>query len=154
MIIPRSKRKSCEPSCIYRCVLQLMGIDSSVYVFLSGIFISLSTNLLTSVCFVSVDICRDSYFIVIIATSLISGAMFIMIATRLAPIQERMRDILKEFKNQDKKEGDPLQIHRKIKTLCDYTKKNALKWIVLYCILIISTISAIVLTLIKIIFLR
>ena len=126
-----------------------MRIHNSVYVFVSGIFISLSTNLLTSLCFEPFN--GDGYWCIYITiiSSAVSSAMFIVVATKLTAIQDGIKDILSIFKSDDMKNGDPLQIVRKKSLLVELTESQAGKWIVMFLILSVSTIASIVFTILK-----
>ena len=68
---------------------------------MSGILISLSTNLLTSLCFEPIDGKGYWCIYITIISSAISSAMFIVVATKLTTIQDGIKDTLSIFKNDD-----------------------------------------------------
>lgn len=126
-----------------------MSIHNNVYVFLSGIFISLSTNLLTSLCFEPKDETGYWCIYLTIVFSAISGAVFIIVATELTPLQERIKETLAVFKNDDIKTGDPMQIKRKKVLLIELTENRVKYWTVIYTILFLSTLFSIAFTILK-----
>ena len=142
------KRKLTD-SVIYKVFLPFMRIHNSVYVFMSGILISLSTNLLTSLCFEPIDGKGYWCIYITIISSAISSAMFIVVATKLTTIQDGIKDTLSIFKNDDIKAGDPLQTNRKKILLIELTENHAGKWIMMFLTLAVSTIASIVFTILK-----
>ena len=134
---------------MYKLFSRFMLIHNSVYVFLSGIFISLSTNLLTSLCFEPNNGIGYWCVFATIASSGVSGAMFIVVATELTPVQERIKEILEIFRNDDIKNGDPLQKKRKKVLIIELTENRVKKWVLLFLVLLLSTMSSIVFTILQ-----
>ena len=127
----------------------LMGISDSVYVFLSGILISLFTNLLTSLCFEDWELGKNWCIIVTIGMSALSGGLCMLIAAKLSPLQNILKRDLETFKEQDKVNGDLTQRSRRRKIFADLTKKSLWRWMLVYFLFITSFIASIVLMILK-----
>ena len=73
---------------IYKKIcLPLMLIDNNVYTFLSGILISLSTNIFTTLCFEKLEIVTQWHLYLSVLLYLISGALCIYLATKMTGYQ-------------------------------------------------------------------
>ncbi len=111
---------------LYNLCILLMIINNNVYTFTSGILISLSTNIFTSLCF---DHCEFiKYWNMYLSTVLfaIASAMCIFVAVKITGFQNYISN--KNITN----------IKEKIEIIKDVTQLKYKIWIVSYIILFIS----------------
>lgn len=106
--------------------IPLMLIDNNVYAFLSGIFISLSTNIFTSLCFESFNIKTQWHLYISSLMLLFSGAIGMFLAAKITRYQEYF--IIKQIRDTSMK--------REI--VLDITQSNYIKWTWVYIALIMS----------------
>lgn len=103
-----------------RICIPLMLINNNVYTFLSGILVSLSVNIFTSLCFEKSSL-RDSWFMYLASiVFLLAGALFMYLAMKLSRFQNYI--IEKRIIDYDNKKSIVL----------DATKKEHIKWDVIY----------------------
>ena len=105
-----------------------MLVDNNVYAFLSGILISLSTNIFTSLCFETFNIKTQWHLYISSLMLLISGAIKMFLAVKITKYQDYF--ISKQIRDTVEK--------RKI--VIDITKSNYVKWTLAYIVLITSLI--------------
>lgn len=108
--------------------IPLMLVDNNVYAFLSGILISLSTNIFTSLCFETFNIKTQWHLYISSLMLLISGAIKMFLAVKITKYQDYF--ISKQIRDTVEK--------RKI--VIDITKSNYVKWTLAYIVLITSLI--------------
>lgn len=73
---------------IFNCVcISLMLINNNVYTFISGILLSLSTGMVTTLCFEKTPFAESWHLYVSSIIYTISGALFIYVATRITAYQ-------------------------------------------------------------------
>lgn len=108
--------------------IPLMLVDNNVYAFLSGILISLSTNIFTSLCFEDFNIKTQWHLYISSFMLLISGAIKMFLAVKITRYQDYF--ISKQIRDTAEK--------RKI--VIDITNSNYVKWTLAYIVLIISLI--------------
>lgn len=108
--------------------IPLMLVDNNVYAFLSGILISLSTNIFTSLCFENFNIKTQWHLYISSLMLLISGAIKMFLAVKITKYQDYF--ISKQIRDTVEK--------RKI--VIDITKSNYVKWTLAYIVLITSLI--------------
>lgn len=106
--------------------IPLMLIDNNVYAFLSGIFISLSTNIFTSLCFESFNLKTQWHLYISSLMLLSSGAIGMFLAAKITRYQEYF--IIKQIRDTSTK--------REI--VLDITQSNYIKWTLVYIALTIS----------------
>ncbi len=108
--------------------IPLMLVDNNVYAFLSGILISLSTNIFTSLCFEPFNIKTQWHLYISSLMLLISGAIKMFLTVKITKYQDYF--ISKQIRDTVEK--------RKI--VIDITKSNYVKWTLAYIVLITSLI--------------
>jgi len=108
--------------------IPLMLVDNNVYAFLSGILISLSTNIFTSLCFENFNIKTQWHLYISSLMLLISGAIKMFLAVKITKYQDYF--ISKQIRDTVEK--------RKI--VIDITKSSYVKWTLAYIVLITSLI--------------
>lgn len=116
-----------------RCCVALMLIDNNVYTFISGILISLATNIFTTLCFEKFDIFGQWHLYISTVMYAISGAICILIATKTTAFQNYIYN--KQI----------LDLAEKRQIVIDVTKKDERKWIFRFALLFVSLISGTVL---------
>ena len=128
---------------IYKKILiPLMLIDNNVYTFLSGILISLSTNLFTTICFEKFNFVTQWHIYLATVMFGIAGALCIWLATRMTG-----------FQNYIKGKDSMSSIEKKRELVEDVTTKDKALWIVLYLLLFISSLTGVVSLLINYLYL-
>lgn len=70
-----------------RICIPLMQINNNVYTFLSGILISLSTNIFTTLCFKEFDLAKQWHIYLVTLLFATSGATCIFLSTKMTPYQ-------------------------------------------------------------------
>lgn len=105
-----------------RICLPLFFVNNNVYSFLSGILVSLATNIFTTLCFESEQ--KIAYYLASIFF-VVSSAICLYIATKVSGIQ----NYIEKFNYENKK-----------KILKDATKGEYRKWALIYLELLISII--------------
>lgn len=116
-----------------RCCVPLMLVDNNVYTFLSGILISLATNIFTTLCFEKFDFFGQWHLYVSTVMYAVSGAVCILIATKTTGFQNYI------YSKQIINSAEKRQI------TIDVTSKEAGKWIVRYVLLFMSLVLGTVL---------
>ena len=117
--------------------MPLMQINNNVYTFFSGILISLSTNIFTTLCFEKFDFIKQWHVYCATVLFAISGAMSIYIATKMTGFQNYI--ISKQI-------IDPVEKKEIIK---DVTMKQRGIWLAAFLILLSTTIVAVALLIIN-----
>ncbi len=100
----------------------LMLIDNNVYTFISGILVSLATNIFTSLCFEKIGFYTNGFMYIASLAFLISSALCMYISVKLSTFQNYI--IEKRISDYEAK---------KIIVL-DATKAIHLKWVIIYII--------------------
>lgn len=114
-----------------------MLINNNVYTFLSGVIISLAINVFSTLCIEKIAINTGWHLYISFALYLVSGALFIYIATKIASYQNYI--ISKQIIDANEKKG----------IIMDFEVKNATKWFVTFISLIITTVGGCVLLLVN-----
>ena len=70
-----------------RICIPLMQINNNVYTFLSGILISLSTNIFTTLCFEKFELAKQWHIYLATLLFTASGAICLFLATKMTPYQ-------------------------------------------------------------------
>ena len=117
--------------------IPLMQINNNVYTFISGILISLSTNIFTTLCFEKFDFFEQWHIYLSTILFAISGAVCIYIATKMTGFQNYI--ISKQI-------IDPVERKEIIK---DVTMKQRKLWLISFFVLISTAILATVLLIIN-----
>ncbi len=107
----------------------LMLINNNVYTFLSGIIISLSINIFSTICIEETDVISSWHLYGSFILYLISGGLFIYIATRISSYQDYMSH------------NQIIIFDEKIKIIMDFEEKKAIKWFLVFISLIITTLG-------------
>jgi hypothetical protein len=110
--------------------IPLMQIDSNVYAFLSGILVSLSTNIFTTLCFESVNQPYTRYYYISTLLLTIASALCMYISVKVAKFQSFIA-----AKN-------ITDINKKISIILDITEKRKKRWIACYSLFIILLIAS------------
>lgn len=113
--------------------IPLMLINNNVYTFLSGILVSLSINIFTSLCFEKSSLCGSWFMYLASMVFLFASALFMYLATKLSRFQNYI--IEKRISDYDSKKSIVL----------DATKKEHIKWIVIYVCEAVLVIGGVVL---------
>lgn len=114
-----------------------MLINNNVYTFLSGVIISLAINIFSTLCIEKVGIDTGWHLYGSFVLYLVSGALFIYIATKIASYQNYI--ISKQIIDLDEKKG----------IIKDFEVKNATKWFVTFISLIVTTLGGCTLLLVN-----
>lgn len=117
--------------------IPLMLINNNVYTFISGIFISLSTNIITTLCFEKYE-SRQIFLYVSSILFAVSGAYCIFLATKISGFQNFIMNKPKILSKDEQ-----------YQIVFDIEMENSNKWIWRYICLILSTFVGIVLLLIN-----
>ncbi len=115
----------------------LMLINNNVYTFLSGVIISLSINVFSTLCIEKISIFNGWHLYASFALYLVSGALFIYIATKISSYQNYI--ISKQI----------IASNEKVKIIMDFEVKNAVKWFFTFISLIITTLGGCALLLVN-----
>lgn len=115
----------------------LMLINNNVYTFLSGVIVSLAINVFSTLCIEKITINIGWHLYIAFAFFLVSGALFIYVATKIASYQNYI--ISKQIIDANEKKG----------IVMDFEIKNATKWFVTFISLIITTVGGCVLLLVN-----
>lgn len=112
-----------------RICIPLMQINNNVYTFLSGILISLSTNIFTTLCFEKFE--WDKQWHIYLATILFatSGAICIFLATKMTPYQNYI--ISKQI----------IDLSERRNVIQDATSERKCTWVFSYFVLIITSLA-------------
>ncbi len=113
-------KKTCVP---------LMLISNNVYTFLSGVIISLAINIFSTLCIEKIDISSGWHLYVSFVLYLISGALFIYIATKVTTYQNYIAS------------KQVIDSKEKAQIIMDFEETNACKWIIVFAFLIITTLG-------------
>ena len=119
---------------MYRKIcISLMLINNNVYTFLSGILVSLSINIFTSLCFEKRSLCSSWFMYLASALFLLASALFMYLATKLNRFQNYI--IEKRIIDYDNKKSIVL----------DATEKEYAKWVVSYICVAVMVIGGMIL---------
>jgi hypothetical protein len=109
-----------------------MQINSNIYAFLSGILVSLSTNIFTTLCFESISLRSQWYNCLSTLLLMISGALCMYISVKVSSFQNFISS--KQIKN-----------HKDIREIIeDVTISRKQVWVICYAILVLITIAGFV----------
>lgn len=107
----------------YMC-LPLLNIHNTVYTFLSGIFISLSTNIFTTICIDDIEFINQwNLYISSLFFAILSGLLLYM-ATKMTGFQTYVIQHVDSISSKSKKN-----------ILIDATYNDYNKWLIRYCLL-------------------
>lgn len=99
-----------------RIYLPLLQVDNNIYSFLSGIFISLATNIFTTLCFEKYDWIEQWHYYLSTVMFLIASALCLYLATKLNGIQNYIN-------NNPRMQGKDRK-----KCLLDAANENQVRW--------------------------
>ena len=108
--------------------LPLLEIPNNIYAFLSGIFISCSTNIFTNLCFGNEKLKAKCLFVLAALSLAISGFMFILLATLVTKIENKI----------DKIDIDSKSKLNVIEDAALGIIKSKKIWVILYMVLLIA----------------
>jgi len=100
--------------------IPLMQINSNVYAFISGILISLSTNIFTSLCFEKFSLSSQWHQYISSIFFLCSGAMCMVISSKIVNFQTYISS--KQI----------IEANAKREVICDATESKKTSWIFYY----------------------
>ena len=112
--------------------IPLMQISSNVYAFISGILVSLSTNIFTTLCFERFNLLTQWHQYISALFFVCSGAICMLISTKVVNFQTYIssRQIV------------DLEIKREV--ICDATEAQKTNWIFYFFSLVVSLIAGFV----------
>ena len=110
-----------------RICIPLMQINNNVYTFLSGILISLSTNIFTTLCFEKFDLAKQWHIYLATFLFAVSGAICIFLATKMTPYQNYI--ISKQI----------IDLSERRNVIRDATSERKWTWVVSFFVLIITS---------------
>lgn len=117
---------------IKKVLCQLLLIHNNIYTFISGIMISLSVNILTSLCFEEGGVASCLQLFISAILLFISSALFMLIASRISKFQNYI--LIKNVKNPENREG----------IVQDAIKGKARGWCIIFFITALTTILGII----------
>jgi hypothetical protein len=102
----------------------LMMIHNNVYVFLSGIFVSLSINIFTSLCFERASLSKHWHLYLATLFFLLASALFMYIAAKISKFQNYIieKRVIEHSKKHD--------------IIIDATKNNRVKWVIIFALIV------------------
>ena len=112
-----------------RICIPLMHVNNNVYTFLSGILVSLSTNIFTTLCFQKIDLAKQWHIYLATLMFAISGALCIFLATKMTPFQNYI--ISKQI----------IDLSERRDVIRDATSGRKWTWVVSYCVLIVALLA-------------
>lgn len=116
----------------------LLRVNNNIYTFLSGVAISLSTNLFSSICIDDIHYCNQwNLYLASLAFATVS-AFLLFIATKLSGVQEFIRTCGRDYDFNSKK-----------RIVEEATSGEYIKWVIRYFILFSLLIAGIILLAIK-----
>ena len=115
-----------------RICIPLMQINNNVYTFLSGILISLSTNIFTTLCFEKFELAKQWHIYLATLLFAASGAICIFLATKMTPYQNYI--ISKQI----------IDLSERRNVIRDTTSEKKRTW-VFYFVLVVTTLAGTVL---------
>lgn len=110
-----------------RAYLPWLQIDNNVYSFMSGIFVSLATNIFTTLCFEKYDWIEQWHYYLSTIMFLIASALCLYLATKLNSVQSYINN--RRIQAEDKK-----------KCLLDVANENQVHWFMAFSGLFASVI--------------
>lgn len=110
-----------------------MMINNNVYTFLSGILVSLSINIFTSLCFEKGSFCSNWFLYLASVIFLLTSALCMHLAAKISKFQNYI--IEKRIIDYESKQA----------IVIDATKQAYIKWIVLYACIFLMSFSGIIL---------
>ena len=115
-----------------RICIPLMQVNNNAYTFLSGILISLSTNIFTTLCFERFELARQWYIYLATLLFASSGAICIFLATKMTPYQNYI--ISKQI----------IDLSERRSVIRDATFESKGTWVLSYFVLIVTSLAGIV----------
>ncbi len=109
--------------------IPLMQINNNVYTFLSGILISLSTNIFTTLCFEKFELAKQWHIYLATLLFAASGAICIFLATKMTPYQNYI--ISKQI----------IDLSERRNVIRDATSERKWIWVLSYFVLIVTTLA-------------
>lgn len=116
-----------------RICIPLMQINNNVYTFLSGILISLSTNIFTTLCFEKFELAKQWHIYLATLLFAASGAICIFLATKMTPCQNYI--ISKQI----------IDLSERRNVIRDTTSEKKRTWVFSYFVLVVTTLAGTVL---------
>lgn len=116
-----------------RICIPLMQINNNVYTFLSGILISLSTNIFTTLCFKEFDLAKQWHMYLATLLFATSGATCIFLATKMTPYQNYL------FSKQI------IDLSARRDVIKDATSGKKWTWVFSFLVLIITSLAGVAL---------
>lgn len=116
-----------------RICIPLMQINNNVYTFLSGILISLSTNIFTTLCFEKFELAKQWHIYLATLLFAASGAICIFLATKMTPYQNYI--IRKQI----------IDLSERRNVMRDTTSEKKRTWVFSYFVLVVTTLAGTVL---------
>lgn len=120
-----------------RICMPLMQINNNVYTFLSGILISLSTNIFTTLCFEKFELAKQWHIYLATLLFAVSGAICIFLATKMTPYQNYI--ISKQI----------IDLSERRNVIRDTTSEKKWTWVFSYSVLIVTTLAGTVLLIVN-----
>lgn len=111
-----------------RLYLPWLQIDNNIYSFMSGIFVSLATNVFTTLCFEKYDWAEQWHYYLATIMFLIASALCLYLATKLNGVQNYINNNPR-IQHKDRKQ-----------CLLDVANENQLRWFVAFSGLLASVI--------------
>lgn len=111
--------------------LPWLQIDNNIYSFMSGIFVSLATNIFTTLCFEEYNWTNQWHYYLSTIMFLIASAICFYLATKLNGVQNYINNNPR-IRPEDRKE-----------LLLEVTKKNKARWFFIFFVLFVSVILGI-----------
>ena len=112
-----------------RICIPFMQINNNVYTFLSGILISLSTNIFTTLCFEKFELTKQWHIYLATLLFAASGAICIFLATKMTPYQNYI--VSKQI----------IDLSERRNVIRDATSERKWIWVLSYFVLIVTTLA-------------
>lgn len=116
-----------------RICIPLMQINNNVYTFLSGILISLSTNIFTTLCFKEFDLANQWHLYLATLLFATSGATCIFLSTKITPCQNYI--ISRQI----------IDLSERRKVIKDVTSGKKLTWVISFSVLLVTSLAGVAL---------
>lgn len=108
--------------------LPLLQIDNNIYSFMSGIFVSLATNIFTTLCFEQYNLGGQWYYYLSTVMFLTASALCLFLATKLGGVQNYIKN------------SPRIQPNEKKQILLDATTDKCMRWFLAFFCLFASVI--------------